>query len=95
MDEVHIRDMPGTVYLPAIDRPELDNAIRITQGKRQWRTVQINNHTRHRGIDICLDPVLESKYDPGLGIAIVPEFFVSKKKSWANTIRYSCTAVRY
>ena len=40
MNEVHIRDMPGTVHFPAIDRPHFDNAIRITQGKWQWRTVE-------------------------------------------------------
>jgi hypothetical protein len=45
MNDVRIRDMPGTVYFPAIDRPDLDNAIRITQGKRQWRTVEVDNHT--------------------------------------------------
>jgi hypothetical protein len=45
MDEAHIRDMPGTVDLPAIDRPDLDNAIRITQRKRQWRTVEVDNHS--------------------------------------------------
>jgi hypothetical protein len=34
MDKKHVRDKTGTVDLPAIDRPEFDNAIRITQGKR-------------------------------------------------------------
>jgi hypothetical protein len=94
MDEAHVRDKPGTVDLPSVDRPELDYAIRITQGERQWWTVEVDNHPRYWGIDISLDPVLVSKDDPGLGVAIVQEFFIGEEQPWANTIRDGCPAVR-
>jgi hypothetical protein len=34
VDEWHIRHQPGTPDIPAIDRPELDDPVRIAQGKR-------------------------------------------------------------
>ena len=32
MDVVHVRHHPGTVYIPAIDSPGLDDAVGVTRG---------------------------------------------------------------
>lgn len=76
MDEIHIRQQPGPVDIPAIDRPHFDNPVRIAGRKRQWRAVEVNNHPGYGSINIGCHPVFKSEYLPGTGIAIIPEFSV-------------------
>jgi hypothetical protein len=76
MDEMHFRQQPGPVDIPAIDRPHFNNPVRIAGGKRQWRTVEIDNHPGDGSVNIGCHPVFKSEYPPGEGIAIITEFIV-------------------
>lgn len=90
MDEAHIRHMPGTVHIPAIDCPCLDDPIGILQREWQRGTVEINHHAGDGSIDICRYPVLVSEENAGFGIAVVPEFLTGKKQQRADSIRDFC-----
>ena len=81
VNKVHIRHKPGTVDFPAIDRPRLDDPVRIAQGKRQRGTVEIDNHAGDGGIDIRRHPALVAEDNTGTGIAIIPEFLIGKKSA--------------
>jgi hypothetical protein len=76
MDEIHIRQQPGPVDIPAINRPHFDNSVRIAGGKRQWGAVEVDNHPGDGSINIGCDPVFKSEYTTGTGIAIITEFIV-------------------
>jgi hypothetical protein len=93
VDEVHIRYLPGTPDFLPIDRPELDDPIRIMERERQGGTVEIDNHAGDRGIDISGDPVLIAKDDTGQGIAIISQLLLRKKQQRAGGIRDFCPAV--
>jgi hypothetical protein len=90
VDEVHIRHLPGTPDFFPVGRPELDDPVRITQGKRQGGTVEIDNHAGDPGIDICGYPVLVAENDTGQGIAIIPQLLLGKKQERADRIRDFC-----
>jgi len=76
MDEVHIRQQPGLVDIPAIRCLHLDNPVRISGGERQRGTVEIDNHPGNRSINIGGDPVSKPENITGKGIAIITEFIV-------------------
>jgi len=80
VDEVHVRHQPGTPDFRAIDRPYLDDPVRIAQGKRQRGTVEVDNHPGDRGIDICFDLVLVAEDQTGSRITIIPEVLIRKKQ---------------
>lgn len=79
MDEIHIRQQPGPVDIPAINRPHFDNPVRIAGGKRQWGAVEVDNHPGDGSINIGCDPLFKSEYNTGRGIAIITELIVVKQ----------------
>ena len=79
MDEMHFRQQPGPVDIPAINRPHFNYPVRIAGGKRQWRTVEVDNHPGDRSVNIGCDSVFKSEYTMGTGIAIIIEFIVVKQ----------------
>ena len=93
MDEVHIRHLPGSVNLPAINCPHLDNPVRIAEGERQRRTVEINNHPGDWGIDISNNTVLETEHNAGIRITVIMEILIEQQKR-ADDFRDFSTAVR-
>jgi hypothetical protein len=76
MDEIYIRRQAGPVDIPAINRPHFNNPVRIAGGKRQWGTVEVDNHPGDGSVNIGCHPVFKSEYPPGTGIAIITEFIV-------------------
>lgn len=76
MDEMHIRQQPGPVDIPAINRPHFDNPIRIAGGEGQGGAVEVDNHSGDGSVNIGCDPVFKSEYNTGRGIAIMTEFVV-------------------
>jgi hypothetical protein len=76
MDEIHLRQHPWPVDVPAIDRPYFDNPVRIAEGERQGGPVEIDNHPGYGSINIGCHPVSKSEYIPGTGITIITEFFI-------------------
>ena len=71
MDEMHIRQHSGPVDIPAVNRPHFDNPVRIAGRKRQWGTVEVDNHPGDGCINIGCYLVFKSENSPGTGIAII------------------------
>jgi hypothetical protein len=94
VDKMHIRYLPGTVKFPSIDSPHLDYPVRITEGKRQRRTVEINNHSGDGGIDICCNTVLKAEHNTGIRITIITKFVISEQQTRADSVGDLCPAVR-
>jgi hypothetical protein len=76
MDEMHVRQQPGPGDIPAINRLHFNNPVRIAGGKRQWGTVEVDNHPGDGSINMGSHPVFKSEYTTGKGIAIITEFIV-------------------
>src|SRR5512137_1736810 len=94
VDKIHIRYLPGAVNFPPIDSPHLDYPVRITKGKRQRWTVEINNHSGDGGIDICCNTVLKSEYNTGIGITIITKFVISEQQTRADGFGDLCPTMR-
>jgi len=87
VDQGHIRHEPRTPDIPAVDRPYLDDAVRVPQRERQGRPVEIDNHPGNAGIDVRCDPVPVPENEAGRGIAIVPKVFIGKEQPGTDCIR--------
>jgi hypothetical protein len=94
VNEMHIRHLPGTVYLPPVNCPQLDYPVRVAERKRQRWAVEINNHTGNGCIDICYNPVLESKHNTGEGVTIITKLVILKQQTRADAFRDLCSPVR-
>jgi len=94
VDERHIRHLPGSVNLPAINCPHLDNPVRIAEGERQRRTVEINNHTGNGGIEISNNAVLETEHNAGIRITVIVEIVLIEQQKRADDCRDFSTAMR-
>jgi hypothetical protein len=94
VNEMHIRYLPGTVYLSPVNCPQLDYSVRISERKRQRRAVEINNHSGDGRIDICSNPVLKSEYNTGEGVTIIPKFVIIEQQTRADAFRDLCSPVR-
>jgi hypothetical protein len=44
VDERHIRELPCTVDILSIDRPDLDDTVRVLWRQRERGAVQVNDH---------------------------------------------------
>ena len=92
-----MRCMSGTcpgrqTSVPSIVR-DLDDPVRIAQGKRQRGAVEVDNHPGDGGIDICCDPVLVAEDHTGSRITIIPEFLIRKKQQRADRVGHFCAAM--
>jgi hypothetical protein len=94
VDEMHIRHLPGAVNFTSVNCPHLDYPVRITEGKRQRRAVEINNHSGDGCIDICCNPFLKTKHNPGIGITIITKFVIIEQQTRADAFRDLCPTVR-
>jgi len=93
VDEGHTGHLPGTPDILPVDRPELDDPVRVTQGKRQGRPVEVDNHPGDRGVGICGYPVPESEDGPGQRIAIIPQILLREEQARADGIWDFCPAM--
>jgi hypothetical protein len=94
VDEGHVRHPTGVVNLPAINCPHFDNPIRIAEGERQRRTIEINNHPGDGGIDISGNAVFKTEHNTGIGITVITEFVLFKKQKRADDFRDLSSTVR-
>jgi hypothetical protein len=94
VNELHIRHLPGAVHFPPVNCPHLDYPVRIAEGKRQRRAVEINNHSGDRCIDICCNPVLKTEHNTGIGITIITKFVIIEQQTRSDAFRDLCPTVR-
>jgi hypothetical protein len=93
-----MRCISGTCPGRYTSRPSTVLSLIIPSGsaerQRQRRAVEINNHTGNGCIDICYNPVLESKHNTGEGVTIITKFVIFEQQTRADAFRDLCSPVR-